>query len=156
VTAEANLHLDAHLLRVGGESLITGGDDPAPVPITELVPEEHLPLIMEHIALHRQRESAVSEAGQGLGLTPQQLALLPAYMRAELEHQMAQVADQHEPCLPAGWEEVELSQVHDTSHSSSPRPKAWPCNWHTQLAFIALGESDRWWAQPHARHCLME
>ncbi|ELR11206.1 uncharacterized protein ACA1_389170 [Acanthamoeba castellanii str. Neff] len=122
----------------GGESLLTYQKDPHPVPITELVPEEHLPLIMEHIALHRQREPAVfaqpTSSVASLGLTPEQLALLPAHMQAEVARQLKLATHPDELCLPVGWEDLELSQ----------------------LAFSALGDSDRCWAQPHAWRCLLE
>jgi hypothetical protein len=89
------------------------------VPITELVPEEHLPLIMEHIALHRQREPAVfaqpTSSVASLGLTPEQLALLPAHMQAEVARQLKLATHPDELCLPVGWEDLELSQVHLTT-----------------------------------------
>jgi hypothetical protein len=86
------------------------------VPITELVPEEHLPLGMEHIALHRQREPAgfaqPTSSLASLGLTPEQLALLPAHMRAEVDRQLALANRPDQLCLPVGWEDLELAQVH--------------------------------------------
>lgn len=98
----------------GGESLLAYPEEPHPVPITELVPEEHLPLVMEHIALHRQREptgfAQPTSSLASLGLTPEQLALLPAHMRAEVDRQLALANRPDQLCLPVGWEDLELAQ----------------------------------------------